>query len=162
MNNAIMIDTNVMITANDKADHVGLECIDACQKKLVEIQKAGRVVLDSTWFIMNEYMRNVNMSGQPGLGDFFLKWLWDNQGNVTACTLVDVPVEDSDGYEFSNFPDDPDLSKFDRSDRKFVATALASGENPPIVNATDSDWLHYVQALGRHGIRVEFLCLEII
>jgi hypothetical protein len=50
------------------------------------------------------------------------------------------------------------LAKFDRTDRKFVATALAHGANPRILVAVDSDWWLAKEALAEAGVRVEFLC----
>ena len=65
---------------------------------------------------------------------------------ATACT--------------TSFPEAEDVATFDRSDRKFVAVALVHGGQPPIYNAVDSDWSEHAQALARHGVRVEELCLD--
>ena len=46
----------------------------------------------------------------------------------------------------------------DRSDRKFVAVALAFACPPPIVNAKDSDWQGWMHTLRNHGVRVVQLC----
>jgi hypothetical protein len=59
---------------------------------------------------------------------------------------------------FLEFPKDPDLKGFDRSDHKFVAIVVASGEGAPVLDATDSDWWDYRDALMRNGVRVEFIC----
>jgi hypothetical protein len=59
---------------------------------------------------------------------------------------------------FAEFPDDLALLAFAPSDKKFVAVALASRTNPPILNATDSDWRLFEQALQKHGVQVEQLC----
>jgi hypothetical protein len=56
----------------------------------------------------------------------------------------------------------PRLGGFDRSDRKFVAVARASAHGPMIVNAVDTDWWIYRVALQRHGVRVEFLCPDLM
>jgi hypothetical protein len=58
------------------------------------------------------------------------------------------------------FPDDPDLAAFDPADRKFVALALASDSHPSILNAVDSDWWHFREALRRAGVEVMFLCSD--
>ncbi|MBC6473672.1 MAG: hypothetical protein GDA48_13345 [Hormoscilla sp. GM102CHS1] len=63
---------------------------------------------------------------------------------------------------FQEFPQDPALADFDLSDRKFVALALAYPEKPPILNAVDSDWRNFHDRLSTHGVRVEFLCPELI
>ncbi|HSU82609.1 MAG TPA: hypothetical protein VLR69_09330, partial [Thermoanaerobaculia bacterium] len=57
---------------------------------------------------------------------------------------------------------DPDLAAFDPSDRKFVAVAVASGEQPEILNASDTDWWHHREALSRHGVEVRFLCPQLM
>lgn len=154
----VLVDTNVPLTANGIADHADDTCQFSCVAKLIDIQARGRVLVDASGFIFREYSHQLSHRGQPGLGDAFFKWLWDNQGHENICTRIPVVPEDEEGYAFANFPDDPDLAGFDRADRKFVAVAIESGEQPPIVNATDSDWMHFQTALEKHGVRVEFIC----
>jgi hypothetical protein len=62
------------------------------------------------------------------------------------------------GEDYEEFPDDPELARFDRSDRKFVAVTLASRLDPDVLNATDTDWWHYRECLKKYGVRVVFLC----
>ena len=50
------------------------------------------------------------------------------------------------------------MSKFDPSDRKFVAVANAHPGKPSILQATDSKWWGWKDALLECGIKVEFLC----
>jgi hypothetical protein len=71
-------------------------------------------------------------AGQPGPGDAFFKWLWDNQGHLDHCRQVSITRMKGGSRSFEEFPDDPDLARFDREDRKFVAVAIASGEQPPM------------------------------
>jgi hypothetical protein len=71
--------------------------------------------------------------------------------------MVEIRPRGSGG-DCEEFPDDPELVRFDRSDRKFVAVALASRLDPSVLNATDTDWWHYRECLKRHGVRVVFLC----
>ena len=49
----------------------------------------------------------------------------------------------------------------DDDDRKFVAVALSFSTPPPIVNATDSDWEGWIDALRERGIEVLQLCPEL-
>ena len=65
---------------------------------------------------------------------------------------------------FAEFPSDPSLTSFDHDDRKFVAVAIAAGtkRRPPILDASDSDYSHYREALERHGVVVEELCPGIL
>ena len=63
---------------------------------------------------------------------------------------------------YREFPDDGELAGFDLADRKFVAVARAAGTHPPILNASDTDWWNDREALARNGVRVEFLCPELM
>ena len=117
------------------------------------------LVLDAGMLILSEYMRNLSLSGQPGAGDAFMKWAWAVQADPSKCERVRLhPVDGS----FEEFPEDPALAAFDPNDRKFVAVALASEHRPEILNATDTDWHVYRAALRKHGIKVRFLCPELM
>jgi len=63
-----------------------------------------------------------------------------------------------DPDDFEEFPGDPELAGFDRSDKKFAAVAVTSENDPDVLNAVDADWWHYRQPLERHGVRIRFLC----
>ena len=68
----------------------------------------------------------------------------------------------NDARGFEEFPGAPSLAGFDMDDRKFVAVALASGTGPEILNASDTDWWDFREPLERHGVRVNFLCPELM
>ncbi len=155
-----MLDTNVPLVANGKAEQADLECEVACVRKLIQIQSEQRTLLDDKMLIMGEYRRNLSHSGQPGVGDAFFKWLWENQANEQHCRTVPLTVHADRG--FVEFPDDARLSSFDLADRKFVAVALASGTGPKVLNASDTDWWHARQALVENGVNVVFLCPELM
>lgn len=153
----VIVDTNVPITANGQAEQASLACQLACIAALRLIQAQRRISVDQSGLILQEYRRHLSPNGQPGLGDAFFKWLWSNQANPQIC--VPVPITPTaDGRDFAEFPDDPALERFDRSDRKFVAVARVQPSHPPIINAVDSDWLHYHDTLTAHGVRVENVC----
>lgn len=156
------MDTNVAVVANGRTPQADDQCVDACVTTLIEMRERRRVLLDERGLILDEYRRRLSPSGQPGLGDAFFKWLWDNQGHPDHCRQILITPTDDNGRGFEEFPDDPHLASFDRSDRKFVAVALASGERPPILNATDTDWWNHRAVLGRHGIEIQFLCPELM
>ncbi|MFN7733844.1 MAG: hypothetical protein ACK5OB_18245, partial [Pirellula sp.] len=78
--------------------------------------------------------------------------------NADFCEIVDITPSDKSGSSFTEFPDAPELTKFDRSDRKFVAVALKSGKKTPILNAVDSDWWAFRNTLAQHGVHLEFVC----
>ena len=155
-----MVDTNVPLVANGKAEQADLECEVACVRKLIQIQSEQRTLLDDKMLIMGEYRRNLSQSGQPGVGDAFFKWLWENQANEQHCRTVPLTVHADRG--FVEFPDDARLRSFDLADRKFVAVALASGTAPQVLNASDTDWWYDRQTLAEHGIQIVFLCPELM
>jgi hypothetical protein len=160
MKAAVVMDTNVAVVANGKAPQAGDPCVENCITTLIDVRDSHRVFLDEQGLILDEYRRRLSPSGQPGPGDAFFKWLWDNQGHLDHCRQISItPIK---GGNFEEFPDDPDLARFDPADRKFVAVAIASGEQPPILNASDTDWWAHRASLNRHGIEIRFLCPELM
>ena len=154
------MDTNVAVVANGQADQAGPECVAACVRALRQIQEARRLLLHDGYLIIEEYRDNLSASGQPGPGDAFFLWLWNNQANQRHCRTVPITEDPDRGFE--QFPDDPRLASFDSSDRKFVAVALASGTNPTVLNASDTDWWRHRTELRRHGVEIDFLCPELM
>jgi len=158
---AVIVDTNVPIVANAWQTHAGPDCVLACIDALERIREESIVLLDYGNSILDEYRHQLSPTGQPGAGDSFYKWLWDNQGNVECCLKVQISAT-ADRRSFEEFPKDPDLSGFDEDDHKFVATAVAYGGEAPIMNASDRDWWEYLEPLERNGLRVQFLCPELM
>jgi len=161
MKAVVVVDTNVPIVANGAANHATPDCVLRCVDRLVEVRKKQRVLLDDGLHILSEYMKHLSLSGQPGMGDFFMKWVWLNQANPRNCLRVQITTQEGSD-DFKEFPQDPDLENFDRADRKFVAVALISGLDPPILNATDTDWWDYREPLRRNGVTVDFICPELM
>jgi hypothetical protein len=155
-----IVDTNVLIVANGRdCPQASPECVLACVRRLRDIEQHGTLVLDDGWHIIGEYKHKVSQTGQPGLGDAFLKWVLTNQSNPQRIEKVSItPIEDEG---FAEFPNTPGLEKFDRSDRKFVAVALTHPQKPPICDAVDSDWRNFHEALVQAGVTVEFLCPDL-
>jgi len=158
---AVVIDTNVLVAANNKSEQAGPDCILACVAALEKAKSRKLVLVDSGMRIFEEYRRYACLSGRPGLGDAFCKWLWNNQANPLHCEQVQITPKANDPQDFEEFPDDTDLAGFDRADRKFVAVALASGKQPTILNATDSDWWDFKGPLEANGLRIKFLCPDL-
>ncbi|MEI7645114.1 MAG: hypothetical protein WCJ55_12635, partial [Chloroflexales bacterium] len=125
----VVVDTNVPITANGQAEHASLACQLACVTFLRMVQSQRRISVDRRGLIFQEYRRQLSPNGQPGLGDAFFKWLWDNQANDQVCEQVSI-TPTADGRDFAEFPDDPALASFDPSDRKFVAVSRAHPAHP--------------------------------
>lgn len=157
---SVVVDTNVAIVANGCYVPASEQCTGACIEALLAAQ-AGLVLVDDCYRIFDEYRQHLSHSGQPGVGDAFFKWLWNNQANPASCRQVTI-TPCPDGRVFQEFPNDPALASFDRDDRKFVAVALASAEHPWILNATDSDWWVFRTALTNHGVKTRFLCPELM
>lgn len=155
---AFVVDTNVPVVANGRSEQADPDCVIACINVLGDIVANGLVVLDDAMQILHEYMSNLSMSGQPGAGDAFMKWVWSVQADVGRCECVRLTPCSLASDDFNEFPDDVDLANFDPSDRKFVVVALASRKKPVVLNAVDSDWAQSHGALVRHGIKVDFLC----
>lgn len=164
MTSAVIVDTNVPKTANRAIDPISVPddlvaCVQECVATIEQVIEKGSVVLDADGEIFNEYIGELSFRGQPGIGDKFLKWLHENRFRFPDCDRV--PITPS-GDSYDEFPDHPGLSNFDLSDRKFIAVANAHSEKPPILEATDSKWWGWKDALEEAGIDVEFLCPDYI
>lgn len=161
----IVVDENVPIVANEATkkpdERIALQadeaCILAAIERLETIVKGGIVVIDEAGEVMSQYRSSLNGSGAPGTGDAFLRHLSDRQYDVSKVRIVSLTSHNDRSYEA--FPADPDLAKFDKSDRKFVALAN-SVQSSRIINAVDSDYSHHQAALAKAGIQVEELCLN--
>lgn len=154
------MDTNVAVVANGRTAQADTRCILACIDELSRIRETRCLLIDNHDLILSEYRDNLRPSGEPGPGDAFFKWLWDNQGYSEHCRRVDIKPDRARG--FAEFPTDTALESFDPRDRVFVAVALASGTTPEILNAVDTDWVHHHAALKRAGISVRFCCPHLV
>lgn len=159
-----VIDTNVPKTANLAINPTSvpnelIDCVTACVELIQEVTAHGGLVIDAGDEIYDEYRAQLNMTGAPGVGDKFMKWVhstrwtWPEQDRV-AITKV--------GDSYNEFPDHHGLAEFDLSDRKFVAVANAHADKPSICQATDSKWWGWKDALHAVGITVDFLCSNYI
>jgi hypothetical protein len=155
----VVVDTNVPVVANGHSKQASPECTLNCVEWLRKITSGvEKLVLDGQWRIIREYMSNLRSSGQPGVGDAFLRWVLINWNNTRRCELVTITPTDVGETSFQEFPAGSELSDFDPDDRKFVAVALAHGQKPPILQAVDTAWWELRDALCCNGVKVEFLC----
>ena len=157
-----LIDTNVPKTANlalapDKIPQELIGCVLACVEAVEHVVKKGGLVLDAGDEIFDEYRHQLSMKGQPGMGDRFMKWVHDNRWTFPDSDRVNIT---RNGESYDQFPQHKGLDDFDNSDRKFVAVANAHPTKPPILQATDSKWWGWKDALAEGGITVHFLCPE--
>jgi hypothetical protein len=151
-----VVDTNVMLVANRKAEQASSECVIECVKHLVALQTGGKLVLDNGWYLLREYGNRLSSSGQPGVGDAFYKWALSNFRNPECCETFTITPIESDPGNFLEFPDNPELKNFDLNDRKFAALSVVS--KAPMWEAVDKDWWQCRDALRASGVAVEFLC----
>ena len=162
---AVMVDTNVIVIANDTDDE-RKDCRDRCQDQLNQIRdQHEKVVIDDGWRILGEYEDNTRPNTRKGIGDLFVKRLLQNLGNPNICTMVHITPLVENGTDFVEFPNgDNALASFHKKDRKFIAVALAHkhdfGQAPVILLAIDRGWLQFADALANHGVSVDLICEE--
>lgn len=153
----VVVDTNVPVCANGQSSFSDT-CALACIREIRAVTKDGRLLLDSGHRIFAEYLRNLSLSGQGGLGDAFMKWVHDNRFVESRCTLVSITPVDGGAEHYVEFPSTAGLAAFDPADRKFVAVVFAHGGNPEILQATDSKWWTLRGELSAAGATVRFVC----
>ena len=160
---AVIVDTNVIVTANDADDDDCEDCRERCQDRLQQIRSHDeKVVIDNEWRILEEYERNANPNTKKGIGDLFVKRLLQNLGNPNICTTVHITPSDENETDFEEFPNDNALSDFDPDDRKFIAVAVVyenvHQQKTVLLQAVDSQWYGLREALVKNGLEVEFIC----
>ena len=122
--------------------------------------KNKTLVIDAGNEMFDEYRNKLVLSGQAGLGNAFLKWVHDNRWGLPAENRVEIHPDGNGSYR--EFPNHAGLVAFDLSDRKFIAVANAHSKKPPILQAADSKWWGWKEALAEEGISVKFLCPEYV
>lgn len=155
-----VVDTNVLVVANGSNDAVGPACRLNTIRRLGVVRQTQTLLLDLGVEILGEYRKHCSHSGQPGVGDEFFRWAYENQGRLHRVAIT----PDAAG-SFKEFPADPELASFDLTDRKFVAVSAAAASAEPstpneILNAVDSDYSNHRDALRRADVRVTELCPE--
>jgi len=158
--NKCLVDTNVPKTANLSTNPAEIpseltNCVWNCVEAIEHVVNKGGLVIDSGDEIFSEYRQNLSLSGQPGIGDRFMKWVHDYQWNPAKVNRVSI-TKNNESYD--EFPHHAMLAGFDQSDKKFIAVANAHSEKPPILQATDSKWWGWKDVFTKIGITVNFLC----
>ena len=152
-----VVDTNVPIVANEKSPQADDFLVERCIDALLELTRRGGLVLDDGGLIFEEYRQNLSLSGQPGTGDAFMKWVHDHQWLEDLCERRSITTLANDPRGFAEFPDSAALADFDASDRKFVAVANAGNLKRPVLEAVDFKWWGWKDALAAEGIDVVFV-----
>lgn len=151
-----VVDTNVLLVADNAHPHVGRECIEACVNLLSHVRDGGQLVIDDQRRILLEYLSAIHRQRNKGVGYAFAKWAAQNLSNSTKITQVHITESSADWFD--EFPGGALQEEFDRADRKFIATCAAHPDKPPVVQATDSKWVGFWKALHVFGVNVEFIC----
>lgn len=148
-----VVDTNVPLVVKFPEGHPR-ELIDACEIMIETIIESGApVVTDDGGEIFDEYVHQLNWSGQPSLGDAFVRYVYDNRYRWHEKMRPDIQPREPGTNTYGVL--DGDDREIDPSDRKFVAAAKVA--SAPVVQATDTKWLAWGAVLGRHGVSVEFV-----
>lgn len=163
--NAVVIDTNVILTAKGMSEQAWDECVAACQERLDEIiEGPEKVVIDDDWIILGEYINYLeddDSTADPRNGGSFLEWFIRNYENPEKCMQVSItPSEDGTGFE--ELPDV--FSSFDSDDKKFIAVAVvyeqSHQQQATLLQSVDSQWYGSRNLFIENGLRVEFICEE--
>ncbi len=155
-----IIDTNVLIVASlsDREETGGShrtpeECARVFEWLDAWRQSSASVILDQGFKIYKEYLRN--LTGQ----DFGVLVI---NAKLQEFMVRYYVIEHEDDDEAAIVPEE--FAGLDRSDRKFLAVALAdldAGQESEIVNATDTDdWQKIAEPCAAAGIRVRHLLDE--
>ena len=149
---ALVVDTNVAIAANGRDTHAGIRCRLKCMREIRTLVEDRVVAVDDKGLIIQEYKNHLNFSGAPGVGDAFLRHVFNSQYLEGQVRQVAVTPSDDDRRGFAELPE----NSFDPSDRKFLAVAVVA--NAVVLNATDSDWSEHHELMDELGVEVEELC----
>ena len=147
-----VVDTNVAIAANGRKTHADEQCQLACVEKLRSLVAQEVIAIDNERLILEEYMKHLNFSGMPGVGDVFFKHVFDNQYQDRRVRRVTVTPSEDDGRGFEELPE----NTFDPSDRKFLTVAVVA--KAIVLNATDSDWGEQRVLLDELNVEVDQIC----
>ena len=153
----VVVDTNVVVVSDGRSDGIDAGCATACARALGTIVTRGHLFVAEAGAIVDEYRRNVSLDGEPGVARAFLKWVLTHEWNAVRVTRVRITAID-DPRGFAELPAPPTGVRYDPADCKFLAVAAAHPEHPPILQATDSKWWEWREALIGAGVRIQFIC----
>jgi hypothetical protein len=144
-----ILDTNVLIVASaaDPSSPFDDTHVPPAETGIVfewlaafRADASRRMVWDDAWEIYAEYRRKLTDQ------DYGLRVLAEKMATARFVRI------ERDGDGSAKVPGEFD--RFDRSDRKFLAVALADPEGSAIVNASDTDWLEIERELHGEGVEV--------
>ena len=151
----VVIDTNVIVVADNGHSECGADCLSACIDRLERVKKFETVVVDEGFQIISEYLRQVCTSGKAKTpGGEFLKWLMHNLSNADHC--LKIKLNQTGHGLFSESP--AGFHGFDKDDLKFLAVANTVIPKPTILQAVDTKWDAWSKEFNAAGITIENLC----
>jgi hypothetical protein len=153
-----VVDTNVPVVASGTSDTVSAKCAATSAAALQQVMARGHLFIDAAGAIVAEYRRNLSLAGQPHPGQAFLKWVLTYEWNPARVTRVPITPREPSVDDFNELPTPPPGVQYDPADRKFLAVAAAHEEHPPILQASDSRWWEWRDALAAIGVVIDFLC----
>lgn len=112
----------------------------------------GVVAIDDSYGIIAEYEKHHRHAREPSVGDAFFQHVVTYSGTPKRVRQLSISPNDDERRGFDELPP----NGFDRSDRKFLAVAVAA--NAVVLNATDSDWDEYAELMQNLGVEVRQLC----
>jgi hypothetical protein len=153
----VVVDTNVLMIASS-ASSASLVCELSCLRAVTALMTRGKFVVDSNDLIIKEYRSVLSALPEGSFGSDLVIWLNDHLYGGRYIERIPITPVDGSGTNFSEFPGDAALGRFDPDDRKFIATALAHTGCRKIYQGLDTKWIPFNGALQRAGLQVEYLC----
>ena len=92
MTNRAVVDTNVLVVANNRDTHVEVSCQLRCVEELARLAREEVVCVDDKWLIMREYEHRTRQKGQPTPGTVFYKHLCKKMGDSKSVCVTTHPL----------------------------------------------------------------------
>lgn len=141
-----VVDTSVFLTAQGDANQMSPDCQNTALIFIRDLSRNHNLCLDQTQKIVREYRNKIPR----------LSFIDELINRMLSRNRIDfVPIE-FDLAGDALLPNTCEVT--DRSDRKFVAVALAHPAQPPIFNASDTDWLENEKELNACQVKITHLC----
>jgi hypothetical protein len=110
------------------------------------------VMVDTLDRLMDEYQPYVNFRGEPGVGDAFYRYVFDNQYYEDRVRRVEITPSADEGRGYEELPE----NTMRAGDRVVLAVAVTGKGR--VVNATDSDWAEQEELMTALNVGVVQVC----
>lgn len=162
-----VVDENVLVVANDltlvslnrpvRCVGASDECRINCVRALEELIEGGGLILDDRSEYLEKYAAHANFSGQPGIGDAFMRLVYERGYDPGWATRV--VIRNEAGYIIPQIFMD---CGFHDDDFLWVAGAFNAPEEAEILNACDSDYFEHAADLAALPVSVRELCEMVV